>query len=89
MNVDKKFSPLILVSSVLGGVLLPVLFLLRQGPPEEIMTVIIAYKQISNFHFWYGLFFLFVLFWIGFLSVWMIHSFFLWIIEQTGSFFKR
>ncbi|MBN2466548.1 MAG: hypothetical protein JXD19_00215 [Deltaproteobacteria bacterium] len=86
MHRDKKSWPLAVIPSVLAGILVPILYLLNQGSP---LLVIMSYREVSPFHFGYGLFFLLVLFWVGFVAAWSANSFLLWFVTFIGSTIKR
>jgi predicted DNA-binding protein (UPF0251 family) len=75
INFGKESLITKVVLSILGGVIFSTRFLISYG---SIKDFFFTAKGVSSLNLWFFFFFLIVLFWLGFLSVWILYSFFLW-----------
>ncbi len=72
LNLEKETSITKIVLSILGGVIFSARFLVSYG---SIKDLFLTAKEVSSLSLWFFFFFLIVLFWLGFLSVWILYSF--------------
>jgi len=75
LNLERETSITKIILSILGGVIFSARFLMSYG---SIKDLFLTAKEVSSLSLWFFFFFLIVLFWLGFLSVWILFSFSFW-----------